>query len=216
MPKIAPSLLSADFSKLGEEILSVKNADYLHYDAMDGVFVPNISIGIPVLSSIRKITDKIIDVHLMIVNPLKHIRSFSDAGADVIVIHLEENSPDDVIKAIDLIKSLGKKAGISLKPDTVLSKVLPLMPKLDQLMIMTVEPGMAGQSFMHNCVAKIKEARAVIDKNGYECKLEVDGGINLETGKIAVGAGADILVSGNFIFLADDREKIIFELQNLK
>ena len=148
MIKIAPSILSADFTRLGSDIESIKTADYLHFDVMDGIFVPNISIGIPVLQSTRKYTDMTIDAHLMIDRPGRYIKAFSDAGADIIVFHIEADWPERISEAIDAVKSCGKKVGLALKPRTPAELLAPYIERLDMALVMTVEPGFGGQSFM--------------------------------------------------------------------
>jgi len=211
--KIAPSILSADYSKLGEEIISVSRADYLHFDVMDGVFVPNISIGLPVLESVRKITDMTLDVHLMITQPYRFTARFAEAGADIVVFHVEAETPDNTNKALREISDLGKKAGLSVKPNTSAQELIPYIDRLDMILVMTVEPGFGGQKFMPEMLPKISELREYIDKNGLKCDIEVDGGINLETAKLCVDAGANVLVAGSDIFNKSDRAARIAELR---
>ena len=213
MVKIAPSILSADYSKLGEEIISVSRADYLHFDVMDGVFVPNISIGLPVLESVRKITDMTLDVHLMITQPYRFTARFAEAGADIVVFHVEAETPDNTNKALREISDLGKKAGLSVKPNTSAQELIPYIDRLDMILVMTVEPGFGGQKFMPEMLPKISELREYIDKNGLKCDIEVDGGINLETAKLCVDAGANVLVAGSDIFNKSDRAARIAELR---
>ena len=215
MIKVAPSILSADFARLGEEIDTISSADYLHFDVMDGVFVPNISVGIPVLESVRKYTDMFIDVHLMITKPLRYIDEFARAGADLIVFHVEADSADNVKKTIEAIKAAGKKAGISIKPGTPAEDIRKYIKDLDLVLVMTVEPGFGGQSFMEDQLGKIAAVRAMIDDINPGCELEVDGGIGRETGKKAVSAGANVLVAGSGIFKAKDREEEIRALKAL-
>lgn len=215
MYKIAPSILSADFSRLGEEVKSVESADYLHFDVMDGVFVPNISIGIPVLESLRKITDMVLDVHLMITEPVRYVQRFAEAGADIVVFHVEADSPGGILDALRIAKASGKKAGLSLKPKTQASALDPYMELLDIILVMTVEPGFGGQSFMEDQLPKISALRKKIDDMGLDCELEVDGGINPVTAKLCARAGADVLVAGSDIFAAKDRDLRIAELRGL-
>lgn len=215
MIKVAPSILSADFARLGEEIDTISSADYLHFDVMDGVFVPNISVGIPVLESVRKYTDMFIDVHLMITKPLRYIDEFARAGADLIVFHVEADSADNVKKTIEAIKAAGKKAGISIKPGTPAEDIRKYIKDLDLVLVMTVEPGFGGQSFMEDQLGKIAAVRAMIDDINPGCELEVDGGIGRETGKKAASAGANVLVAGSGIFKAKDREEEIRALKAL-
>ena len=205
MVKIAPSILAADFTKIGEEINSVKSADYLHFDVMDGVFVPNISIGLPVLESVRKITDMTLDVHLMITSPLRYTARFAKAGGDIIVFHVEAETPENTRTAIDELHDLGKKAGLSVKPDTPAESLIPYIDILDIILVMTVEPGFGGQKFIPAMLAKISELRDIIDSRGLNCELEVDGGINPETAGLCIRAGAGVLVAGSDIFNERDR-----------
>ena len=208
----APSILSADFSKLGEEIKSVEKAgaEWLHIDVMDGHFVPNITIGPPVVRSIRKLTDMFFDVHLMIENPDKYVKSFADAGADGITFHIESNA--DPMRTIEMIKNVGCKAGISLNPPTPIDRVKDLISHVDLVLVMSVNPGFSGQKFIPDVVQKIEWLRKQIDKNSYKTLIEVDGGVNKENGKIAKKAGADVLVAGNFVFKNESYEQAIKDL----
>ncbi|HEC87187.1 MAG TPA: ribulose-phosphate 3-epimerase [Thermoplasmatales archaeon] len=210
----APSILSADFSKLGEEIKSVEKAgaEWLHIDVMDGHFVPNITIGPPVVRSIRKLTDMFFDVHLMIENPDKYVKPFADAGADGIAFHIESNA--DPMRTIEMIKNVGCKAGISLNPPTPIDRVKDLISHVDLVLVMSVNPGFSGQKFIPDVVQKIEWLRKQIDKNSYKTLIEVDGGVNKETGKIAKKAGADVLVAGNFVFKNESYEQAIKDLIN--
>jgi len=213
MVKIAPSILLADFSKLGEEIKSVESADYLHIDVMDGVFVPNISIGLPVLESVRRITGMTLDIHLMITKPSRYIAQFANAGGDIIVFHVEAEAPENIMSAIEYIHKLDKKAGLSIKPDTPVGALLPYIEALDMVLVMTVEPGFGGQRFIAEMLPKISELRHIIDSRGIYCDIEVDGGLNLETAKLCIEAGANVLVAGNDIFCAPDRAERIAALR---
>ena len=214
MIKIAPSILTADFTRLGDEIDSIGAADYLHFDVMDGVFVPNISIGLPVLESVRKITDMPLDAHLMITSPARYTARFAETGADIVVFHVEAETGENIRSAINEIHSLGKKAGLSVKPGTPAETLFPYMENLDAALVMTVEPGFGGQKFIAEMLPKISELRRFIDSRGFSCEIEVDGGINIETARQCVGAGADILVVGSGIFEAPDRAARIAELRN--
>lgn len=201
---ISPSILAADFTVLGKEIARMEQAgaDMLHFDVMDGVFVPNISFGLPVLKSIRGSSNLLFDVHLMICDPLAYAERFAQAGADSITFHYESQS--DAQAVIRQIRSLGKRVGMSIRPGTCLSEVLPLLPQLDMLLIMTVEPGFGGQSFMEDMLEKIKAARAFASENGLSLDIQVDGGINEKTAPKAVAAGANVLVTGSYLFRSED------------
>jgi len=200
MIKISPSILSADFAKLGEEIQAIEKAgaDYIHIDVMDGAFVPNITIGNEVVKSLRKISHKPFDVHLMINNPDNHVKAFAEAGSDIITIHAEAVTHLD--RSIELIKSYGKKAGVSLVPSTHEDVLDYVLEKIDLILVMTVNPGFGGQKFLSSQLRKIENLRKKIERTGKKIELEVDGGINEETAKTVISAGADVLVSGSFIF----------------
>lgn len=213
MIKIAPSILSADFSRLGEEIDSVRSADYLHFDVMDGLFVPNISIGIPVLESVRRHTDMPLDVHLMIDRPHRYVEKFAEAGADLVVFHAEADGPEQLKSAVDALHAMGKKAGIALKPGTPADEILPYLDSLDLVLVMTVEPGFGGQKFMADMMPKVRLIRDWIETRRLICELEVDGGVNPETARVCVGAGANVLVAGSDVFRCADRAARIRELR---
>ena len=214
MIKIAPSILSADFTKLGSDIESVSTADYLHFDVMDGVFVHNLSFGFPVLNSVRKFTDMILDVHLMIKSPSRYIAEFAEAGGDIITFHVEAETPESIYNVIEEIHKHGKKAGLSVKPDTPADVLFPYIKLIDLVLVMTVEPGYGGQEFQNAMLSKISVLREVIDRSGADCELEVDGGINFETAKLCIKAGANVLVAGSDMFSTTDRAAHIAELRN--
>jgi len=215
MIKIASSVLAADFARLGDEIKSVSTSDYIHFDVMDGLFVHNISFGIPVLRSVRKVTDMILDVHLMIDSPSRYIKEFADAGADIITFHVEAEAYENINDVIADIHKLGKKAGLSISPDTPAETVLPYIDSLDLVLVMTVEPGYGGQAFKKETLPKISFLHNIINKRGITCELEVDGGINVETAKLCVDAGANVLVAGVDVFDAVDRAAQIAKLRSV-
>ncbi|MGM9873829.1 MAG: ribulose-phosphate 3-epimerase [Bacilli bacterium] len=203
---VSISLLAADFLRLDEEITLAKNSgvDYLHFDVMDGHFVNNISFGIPLLKSISKNKQMPNDVHLMITNPEKYVDSFIASGADIITFHYEALNKDEIIPLIDKIHSKSVKAGLSIKPHTEVKEILPYLKHLDLVLVMSVEPGFGGQSYLENSTDKIKQLRDYIDKNNLKTLIEVDGGINEETCLKAKSAGVDILVAGSYLFSHDD------------
>lgn len=206
------SILSADFCNLGRDIKRAEDAGckYIHFDVMDGIFVPNISFGLPLLKAVSRAAKNVLDVHLMITEPLRFVKEFASSGADIITFHAEAGS--DIGETLETIHSCGKKAGIALKPKTPVSAVLPYLDTADMILIMTVEPGFGGQGFMFDMTEKISELKKIIDKRGLALPIEVDGGINTETAKLVKEAGAEILVAGSYIFGADDMRKAVENL----
>ena len=204
MIKIAPSVLSADFSNLREALKAVETADYLHVDVMDGLFVPNISLGFPVLAGIRKSTALPLDVHLMIEKPVRYVERFCDGGAAIVTVHVEADTEENIHAALDKIHAKGKKAGVVVKPKTPAEAVLPFFDKCDIILVMTVEPGFGGQSFMADMMPKVTQIRRWIDERRPQCELEVDGGVAPGTCKTCIQAGANVLVAGSAVFGADD------------
>ena len=206
--KISPSILSADFSILGDEIKSLEKAgaDLIHIDVMDGHFVPNITMGPPIIKQIRQYTKLPFDVHLMISPVEKYIKAFADAGSDIITLHTE--ATDNLKRAVQTVKSFGKKAGVSLNPKTPISALMDVINDIDLILIMSVNPGFAGQSFMSEVLPKVTELRKIINDKKLKIDIEIDGGINFETAALAVKAGANILVSGTTIFSGSLKDNI--------
>ena len=216
MAKIAPSILSADFVNLERDIHNIADngADWVHVDVMDGQFVPNITIGLPVLRDIRRITALPLDVHLMIDRPIRYAERFIQAGADWLTIHLEADTPENTLACLELIRSLGCKAGLSLKPGTPLEAVLPYLEKCDMILIMTVEPGFGGQSFMADMMDKTRRLREILDKVNPQCLIEVDGGVDSVTHTICKENGVDVMVAGSAYFKAPDRAAFVRLIQS--
>jgi len=212
---IAPSILSANFNQLGNDIEMINNSEaaFIHFDVMDGVFVPNISFGIPVIKSVAKIAQKILDVHLMIVNPDALIPQFAKAGAGIITVHYEACT--HLNRTIQLIKSLGVKASVCLNPHTPVAVLNDIISALDMVLLMSVNPGFGGQTFIDNTYKKVIELKDLIEKRNPACLIEVDGGVNLETGKKLYDCGANVLVAGSFIFNSKNPAETIHQLKNL-
>lgn len=200
---LSPSILAADFKNLGQQIIDVDKAgaQYIHIDVMDGSFVPSISFGMPLIKSIRSATDKVFDVHLMIVDPIRYIKEFAEIGADIITFHLE--AAPDVQAVIDEIHSFGKKAGISIKPGTAVEELIPYLDKVDMILVMTVEPGFGGQPFIEASYDKIKAVRAMLTEKGLDTDVEVDGGITKENVQSVIAAGANVIVAGSTVYKGD-------------
>ena len=211
MIKVSPSILSADFVNLERDIraLTPAGADYVHIDVMDGNFVPNISIGIPVVAAIRGITDLTLDVHLMIDRPVRYVERFCKAGADILTIHIEADTMENTLEALRIIRACGVKAAISVKPKTPAEAVLPYLELVDLILVMTVEPGFGGQSFMADMMPKVTKIRSYIDERNPACELEVDGGVNAQTAKVCTDAGANVLVAGSAFFKAADKAAFV-------
>ena len=212
--QIAPSILSADFSKMGEEIVSLQNAgaDIVHCDVMDGVFVNNITFGIKMIADIRKLTSLPIDCHLMIVNPEKYVERFAKAGADYITVHYEA-CKDNLKEVLTLIKSTGVKCGAVINPDTPVSAIQDVLPLCDMVLVMSVFPGFGGQKFIPECLDKLRELRGLIDGLGKEILLEIDGGVHAGNVEEIKAAGADVIVAGSAVFNAENRAEMIAKLK---
>ena len=215
MAKIAPSILSADFANLERDIhdLEHNGADWVHVDIMDGIFVPNISIGIPVVQALRPVTDLPLDVHLMIDRPIRYVEQFVKAGADWLTIHIEADQPQNTLEALDKIRELGCKAGIVLKPKTPAEAAIPYLTKCDMVLIMTVEPGFGGQKFMADMMPKMKKIRQLLDEVNPACIIEVDGGVDANTCAVCKENGAEVLVAGSAYFKAADRAEFVKTIQ---
>ena len=215
MIKVSPSILSADFVNLERDIraLSSAGADYVHVDVMDGLFVPNITIGIPVVAAIRRITGLPLDVHLMIDRPIRYVDDFCKAGSDILTVHVEADTEENTLAALKRIRENGVRAAISVKPKTPAEAVLPFLPYCDLILVMTVEPGFGGQSFMEDMMPKLRKIRTFIDAQKPDCELEVDGGINEITARICRAHGANVLVAGSAYFKHPDKKEFVRKLK---
>lgn len=215
MAYIAPSILAADFANLQRDIQDIQHsgADWVHVDVMDGLFVPNISIGIPVVRAIRPVTKLPLDVHLMIEKPIRYVSQFVKAGADIVTVHLEADQPQNILEALDVIHSLGAKAGIVLKPKTPAEAAIAYLKKCDVVLVMTVEPGFGGQKFMVDMMPKVQTLKALLAKENPDCLLEVDGGVDSLTCGICKESGADVLVTGSAYFKAENRAAFVRKIQ---
>ncbi|MGI5971054.1 MAG: ribulose-phosphate 3-epimerase [Oscillospiraceae bacterium] len=215
MIKISPSILSADFANLERDIkkAAYHGVEYIHVDVMDGNFVPNITIGAPVVKALRRVTELTLDVHLMIDRPIRYIADFQKAGSDIITVHLEADTEENIMESLRLIRSSGCRPGLSIKPGTPADSVFPLLPLCDLVLVMTVEPGFGGQSFMADMLPKIRAIRDAIDADFPGTELEVDGGINAETAQLVKKAGANVLVAGSAFFGSPDISKFVEALR---
>lgn len=213
MVKIVPSLLSANFACLKQEIDKIEAAEWIHYDVMDGHFVPNISFGYSILKDISKVTDKYLDVHLMISDPFKYVDNFIASNASLIVFHYEAVEENEIDKLIKHIKNNNVDVGIAIKPDTCQDVLKPFLSQLDLVLVMSVEPGFGGQTFNHSAIEKISKLAKLREENNYHYLIEVDGGINESTAKLCRQAGVDVLVAGSYVFNSDDYTKAIESLK---
>ena len=215
MNKLSPSILAADFVNLERDIRALKTAgaDYVHVDVMDGLFVPNISIGIPVVAAIRGITDLPLDVHLMIDRPIRYVERFCKAGADILTVHVEADTEENTRHALEIIRDLGVRPAICVKPKTPAEAVLPFIDLCSLILVMTVEPGFGGQSFMADMMPKVEKIRAYINEKNPACELEVDGGVNEQTAEVCKAAGANVLVAGSADFKAADKAAFARSIQ---
>lgn len=211
MIKVAPSILAADFANLGRDVAAIaaSGADYVHFDVMDGNFVPNLSFGLPVLRDVRRVTSLPLDVHLMIDRPVRYVERFCDAGADIVTVHIEADSEENIRTALERVRDRGKRPAVCLRPGTPAEAAAPYLTLCALVLVMTVEPGFGGQSFMADMMPKVAALRRMIDDLNPGCELEVDGGVGLETGPLCAEAGANVFVAGSAFFRAEDREAFV-------
>jgi len=217
MIKVSPSILSADFANMGRDLALLKEAgaEYVHVDIMDGHFVPNLSMGVPMVTACRRVSDLVLDVHLMIDRPIRYVERFCQAGADILTVHVEADTEENTKEALRLIRAAGVKPAICVKPKTPAEAVLPFIDMVDLILVMTVEPGFGGQSFMADMMPKLKAIRGYIDEKNPGCELEVDGGVGEATAKTCVENGANVLVAGSAFFKAPDKAAFVKALKSL-
>ena len=215
MAILSPSILSCDYMNMQRDFAACKEygCKWLHVDIMDGHFVPNMSFGYSLVQSMRPVTDLVLDVHLMIDTPIKYAENFCKAGADYLTIHVEADTPENIKKTLELIRSMGVKPGIVVKPKTPAEAIAPYLPLVDLVLVMTVEPGFGGQKFMADMMPKLKQLRAMLDEVNPACHLEVDGGVDLVTGEVCKENGADVLVAGSAYFKATDKADFIKQIE---
>ena len=212
---LAPSILSCDYMNMQRDFTECKEngVKWLHVDIMDGLFVPNLSFGYSMVASMRKVTDQVLDVHLMIDRPIRYVENFCKAGADYLTIHVEADTPENIKKTLELIRSMGVKPGIVVKPKTPAEAIAEYLPMVDLVLVMTVEPGFGGQKFMADMMHKLKQLRAMLDEVNPACHLEVDGGVDLVTGEVCKENGADVLVAGSAYFKAADKADFVKRIE---
>jgi len=215
MIKISPSILAADFANMGRELERIRQAgaEYIHVDIMDGLFVPNLSMGVPMVAAARKVSPLVLDVHLMIDRPVRYVERFCEAGADILTVHVEADTQENTILALERIRKAGVKPAICVKPKTPAEAVLPFIHLVDLILVMTVEPGFGGQSFMADMMPKLRKIREYIDAHNPGCELEVDGGVGVETGRVCIENGANVLVAGSAFFKAEDQAEFVRQLK---